>query len=35
MSLEWDMDNEFLCILQENCNFVSLWNVFNSTSDKL
>lgn len=32
MSLDWDKDNEFLCILQENCNFVYLWNVFSSTN---
>ena len=32
MSLDWDKDNEFLCILQENCNFVYLWNVFSSNN---
>jgi len=32
LSLEWDKDNEIICILQEDLAFVSLWNVFGSAS---
>lgn len=32
IALDWDKDNEFLAILQENVTFVSLWNVFNNNT---